>query len=237
MSQQSQSKSTEEYVLVRKDQFDSKSAVQTAAAPDMKMVKNIRSSMKGAKRQGNTLSVNAKLVTLVNFTSAANTTQFPVLPLVVSGFQDFAGFGGVYDEYRVKSFEFHISCTPSATPTTVGRGWGAAFDPGNPGAYAIIYDVWSAQKCTGPVSMSTLLASPAPHTRTGYQVFSSGKLLPILVVGAGTMSALVGGSWVATSDNSAVHGYLKGGVDALGGAITSVLSVVVIAHTEFRMRT
>jgi len=241
-----------EYVLVRKakaspesheksDTKDVKAVVlkSLASVPPaaFKAVMMASRILKKGKNRGNTLTVNAKLASLSTFNSGANATQFPVVTITVSGYTDYASFAAVYDEYRVKSFTFHISMTPSAAVLTPGRIWGAAFDSGNAAAYSIVYDVITAQRSAGPFACGPLNAAPQQVTATGFHAFSSGKLLPLLTAGAGTLAPLLGGAWIATSDNSAVQGYLKFGVDALGAAITSNVSVTTIAHVEFRMRT
>jgi len=240
MSQQlTQLKMSDEYVLVRKDQKDVKESVASVPVSLPKQIAagvSVKALLKGAKRSGaNTMQLNAKLAQASFFTSGANATQFPVVTITASSFQDFTYYQNVYDEYRVREIVCHACVQPSASPTTLGRAWSLAFDPGNSGAYGSIYDTLCAQKAIGPVAIPSVILSDT--TKTGFQILKSGKLLPLFNAGGGVVTPVVGGSWCSTSDNSCIHGYIKGAVDAIGAALTTTIAVWTVLHCEFRMRT
>jgi hypothetical protein len=249
----------DEYVLVRKDQ--AKLDDESKKSGDAKSVTGVGSaltatgrfssmstgSMKSVKSRYQRIEVN--LISLATMAGSTSATAFPVVNLTVSGAQDWSNYQGVYDMYRVKSFEFF--CSPNHASGFTGFNgagpyWAVAWDPSNTGAYSVPADVLTADKKIGPIAINaaastattgllppTLTMTPTGYRKLAVQLKPSG--VPIMSVVNNT-SLFAGPSWTPTGNTGAVHGYLKGVIPQTAGGNINI-GVIIIARVEFAART
>jgi len=177
-----------------------------------------------------------------NGTSAANTANAFVSGLDVTSAADYAAFAGVYDEARCTGANLHFIVTSSGVPTTVSTLWSANFDPTNSAAPVSEADCRINQVSIGPYlawNSQTIFPQIACIDGRGrmpcIQV-KSGALATPLSLGTGPNVNLVGGDWYPTAATSAVVGFAKLYVGALGAGVSSTVTLAATYHMEFRMR-
>lgn len=217
------------FVLV--DKKDVKSKDEKLGAPASGGSLRVMASIKGGQKP-----VYARLVTqYVTIGAAASAVSTPVT-LSPIGVADYSAYAGLYDLCRVAKIEVHFRV--GGTAAINGSADAAlAWDPANPGAYANVEDVLTAQKVIGPLALlsQTTAVSSNSFSKNGYHKMAI-TLKPTRLT-VDTLSSLVGGGWFGTSSTAAIAGYLKPYVQSLGAANVATLVYWVVYTCEFKSRT
>jgi hypothetical protein len=174
----------------------------------------------------------------VTATSSNNTALTAVSSLLPFGIGDAVIFATVYDEVRCTGVEVRFSFCPvnSSVPSgALVNALGAiAFDPATNGVYASVAQVCEAKVHYGPFQFSiSSNTQPVITAKKGHCSFFS-TIPPSVQSGS---SAVIGSNWTASTDTSAVVGYVKPYVDQLGTAIASQIQYIFMYHLEFAFRT
>ncbi len=187
--------------------------------------------------------IRVRLVSNFTLTSAAATALTQVQALTPYGASDFSSFAALYDLYRTTAITVYWQCNASGN-INGNVTYAIAFDPSNIGAYSSTADVMTAEQHVGPALLqgTGLNASSLPTTvserHPGYFKFPVKiKTQKVGIRNDSTASNAVGGSWVGTSDTTAVVGWLKPYVPSAGGALTTSLQCYVAYDVEFMART
>lgn len=209
--------------------------VMTKARLD-EMMKVARMTRKGGKN-GMSKPVPMRVTSRLTLTSGANSAYNTTQAITPLTYTDASSIIGLFDEMRVTSVEvwwrIETSAAPSGSKCAV-LGW----SPSSSDTLAAVDGALALQQMSGPVGVGlTLNPSPAAYTKTG-MLFHRFKIKgPTPVLNPGTSSEIVAGGWFSSQDVNAVCGYLLPYVDAMGGSVTSTMTVLLRVNLECRART
>lgn len=229
----------EEPVLIGADAKEQ--TLKPRSMKELRMVRAVRAPVKGAGRiragRGAKESITALLGATGQSTSGANTAANISLAWDVTGATDWASFIAEYDECRIQELEIWAGVSSNGAPTIVGQ-WAINWDPENPGNPSGLADVIVSPTRLGPYLIANNQVTwPQMVSNGGMPHMKTGPLSRATALGSTTTAALVCGSWFPTSATSAVAGYTKFSIPALGAAVTSNIQLFGMFKCEFRMRT
>jgi hypothetical protein len=185
------------------------------------------------------VTLSTKLGGSASGANAANAAIFNLTPGTSS---EFAGFAGLYDDWRTTHLEFFIavgfSVTASGINTTVQNQLcfiGAVYDPVDNTALISVVDAMDYDHRIGPFKAGyDGVNSPNDISKGG--LHSLKCKIPAPVVDPGILSDLLDSNWVSTKDTAVVVGYIKAYCEAAGALTSSTISGFVRFHVEFRSR-
>lgn len=187
--------------------------------------------------------IRVRLVSNFTLTSAAATALTQVQALSPVGASDFSSFAALYDLYRTVGITIFWQANASGN-INGNVTYGFAFDPSNIGAYASTSDVMTAEQHVGPALLqgtglnASTLGTTTSQNHPGYCKFPVKiKTQKYGLRNDSTASNAVGGSWVGTSDTTAVVGWFKPFIPSAGGALTTSVQCFVAYDVEFMSRT
>jgi len=198
----------------------------------------------GGIRGGKLREISGRVLQTTAVTSSANTAQAGVVKLTPQSATEFASYLSLYDEAKVSSIDvwYNVSANGGTIPTSTD--WGLAFDPINNGAYTSAPGVLLASqhqfgKMTAGIGASTA-ACPLPVNEKG--VFHWHIAVPkgaTALTNATDGPLFVGGQWFETgdSDTTAIVGYVKTYIPAMGSGIMSTVDLHIVYNCRFRSRT
>jgi len=206
---------------------------------ELRMVRTVRLTGKSGMKagRGRKESITALLGASGSATSGANTAQNTSLAWDVTGATDWTSFVAEYDECRILEMEIYAGTTANGAPTIVGL-WAVNFDPENAANPSGLADVIVSTSRLGPYLIANNQVTwPQMFAAKGLPSMKTGPLSKSTALGSTTTAALVCGSWFPTSATSAVGGYTKHSIPALGAGVTSTITLFGVYKCEFRMRT
>jgi hypothetical protein len=203
--------------------------------------------------RGRLSTVSVRLAKAIGVSSGANTAYSTVVALSPGGTSEFSSFAAIFDEVKCTGFRLHwtvVVTAPSANGTPQMASAVMSFDPTTSTALSNILNGMESDQSTGPhvvlrpasdgVAVNTLLAGVTLNvstsvTKTGYWM-KQFKIPSQTALNPATSAEITGGAWVSTQDTTAVVGYLKPYVEALGANIVANIYGFTVFDVVFRSR-
>jgi hypothetical protein len=231
------------YVLVKKlpekgpDEKDTKSQTAAPASTALSSIPRLLGGGQAGRPNG-LKPITVKLVARYDLIGSAASVLNQVQPVSPIAVADFNSFAALYDLQRTKSLRVHF-CVLSSAAIAGFSTYGLAWDPSNLGAYNSLPDLLTAQVKRGPYLIGGGTATREPSlscSETGFH--SMNVSLPMnKITGDTATSNLVGGAWVATSNTTALVGWIKPYIESFGPSVSATLTMFIEYHVEFKSRT
>lgn len=185
-------------------------------------------------------------------TGVANTTYTTIISPDLISCASMTNWISLFDEVRVNYVE--LLCMPSFTTALASSvipviPWSIAFDPDTTVAAASTAENLESTHHIGPLQsgnptgitsgLNQYFSTLQQTTEVGHLKLSSGRLMRSALPGnSGGVQAInpVQGNWVPTTTTSAIPGYFKPYVPALGANVVFGAYLWARFHCEFRMR-
>lgn len=182
---------------------------------------------------------NYDLASRYTITSGAGSALNTVAGIVPSLSSEFSSLAQLYDEMKVNSVTVQFSVQSSGTVVNTQTYGVLVYDPVDAGVYSSVAAASVAyRRVVFAVRAPTTVALVTPDSTTNF----GSHVLQARVPGGESArsvtsgSLLFSGEWSDTLD-TAVYGYLKPYVEALGGTAVTQLSGIIMYHCSFRCRT
>jgi hypothetical protein len=169
-------------------------------------------------------------------TGSSNTLYNTVQALTAASGADASALSALFDQMKVESVDIWVRVEWSNAPVA-GTAWCLGFSPSTNTALTAVRHSLLMSESSGPVGAGlTLNPSPTGQgTPNGFLHFRA-KVPGGTALNPSVSSELVGGSWFATTDASAICGYLTPVIEA-GGSTTPTMTVFVRYNCLARYRT
>jgi hypothetical protein len=174
--------------------------------------------------------------------TGANAAGASVFTLTPGTSAEFAGFAGLYDDWRTTHVEFFMAVgftvTASGIPSSVLNSlcfYGGVYDPVDSTALVGVSDAMDYDHRMSPMKAGyDAVNSPNDISKGG--LHSVKCKIPAPVVDPGILSDLLDSNWVSTKDTAVLVGYFKTYVEAAGALTSSTTAAFARFHVEFRSR-